>query len=124
MALENGEFTKKSRFNNSYYKSYSGSYRDGIPHGKDGKLEIRLTAWPRYHTLRGKFGPPPNVSGGCCFCCQRKTIPTKSKRYRRSVRYEGEFNNGQLDGEAKVIVEDKLRNTPDLTTSKSYKTLF
>jgi len=122
IALENGEYTKKSRFNNSYYKSYTGSYRDGVPHGKDGKLEIRLTAWPRYHTLIGKFSPPPYAQKSCC--CTRKSLPTKSKRYRRTVKYLGEFTNGQLDGEAEVVVEDKLRSRPELTTTRSYKTLF
>mgnify|MGYP003339082623 CR=1 FL=1 len=35
LELDNGTYTKKSKFNNSYYKSYTGSYRDGIPHGID-----------------------------------------------------------------------------------------
>jgi hypothetical protein len=91
LSLDTGTYSKKSRFNNSYYKSYTGGYRDGVPHCKDGRIEIRLNAWPRYHALIGKFEPPPLVNTGC-LCFHRKIVPTKSKRYRRTVSYQGEVN--------------------------------
>jgi hypothetical protein len=123
IAMESGTFSKKSRFNNSYYKSYTGGYRDGVPHGKGGKLEVRLTAWPRYHALIGKFSPPATISKGC-ICNRKKAIGSKSKRYQRTVRYEGEFNQGNLDGLCSVVIEDRLRHHPEMTSTKTYKTLF
>lgn len=121
--MDSGSFAKKSRFNNSYYKSYTGSFKDGVPHGNLGELEIRLTAWPRYHALLGKFSPPPPIAKACIFK-RHKVIGKKSLRYQRTVKYEGDFNLGNLDGACSVIIEDKLRHHPEMTSTKTYKTLF
>lgn len=63
--ISKGEFKKKPKNNNSYYKRYQGEFVDGVPHGKDGVLEIKLSAWPRYHLIVSKFGSIKD-------CCGRK----------------------------------------------------
>jgi hypothetical protein len=52
LQISHGEYRKKSKNNNSYYKRYTGGYKEGVPHGSDGAIEIKLSAWPRYHALK------------------------------------------------------------------------
>jgi hypothetical protein len=93
--ISKGEFKKKPKNNNSYYKRFQGEFVDGVPHGKDGVLEIKLSAWPRYHLIVSKFGSIKD-------CCGRKrnirgenqSKKIKSVHYKRSVKYQGEFVQG------------------------------
>jgi hypothetical protein len=67
LTLGQGEFRKKTKNNNSYYKRYTGTYVEGVPDGEDCSLEIKLSQWPRYHALMSKFSSPEeNMRYKCC----------------------------------------------------------
>ena len=110
--LGQGEYSKKTKNNNSYYKRYTGKFCDGYPQGEDSSLEIKLSQWPRYHALMSKFGAPQKtMSRSWCVCKRKRTnvvVAAKSDIYKRSVVYKGEFKNGNLEGNCDVIVTDKM----------------
>lgn len=63
LQISKGEYRKKPKNNNSYYKCYTGGYKEGVPHGSDGAIEIKLSLWPHYHALKmnrylDTFGKP------------------------------------------------------------------
>lgn len=51
LLLDKGVYRKKQKNNNSYYKSFEGTYDVGVPHGPDCTLEIKLSTWPKYHAF-------------------------------------------------------------------------
>jgi len=73
--IGSGQFIKKAKHNNSFYKTYQGDFKDGVPHGKESTIEIKLTSWPRYHALISKFNAPALVKEAGC----RRKRPLKSK---------------------------------------------
>jgi hypothetical protein len=47
LVIHEGSLRKKQKNNNSYFKQYEGAFLEGVPHGKDCTLEIKLSTWPR-----------------------------------------------------------------------------
>ena len=46
-----GIYKKKSKLNESYYKSYHGEWVNGMMQGNEGTIIMNLSNWPRYHPL-------------------------------------------------------------------------
>ena len=49
--MDKGVYKKKPKNNNAYYKNFEGTYMDGVPHGKDCKVDVKLSKWPKYHVF-------------------------------------------------------------------------
>jgi hypothetical protein len=49
LVLSTGEYKKKSKNNNSYFKTYKGAFNDGVPHGEASLMQMRTSEWPKGH---------------------------------------------------------------------------
>jgi len=49
--LAKGALKRKSKNNNGYYKKYEGLFSEGVPHGQESSLALKLSAWPKQHVL-------------------------------------------------------------------------
>lgn len=85
---------KKPKNNNSYYKSFVGTFVDGVPCGDNCEMQLKLTYWPRSHFFINQY----NKGRMKCWCIKQPQIEFKNGKcvgaFKRAVTYKGAMVNG------------------------------
>lgn len=98
-----GYFERKLKNNLSYFQSYSGMWREDVPNSQEvrnysikiqGELVINMNQFPKNHILK--------------------------KMKAESIKYQGPFKDGELEGNVNVIVNGSIRYKSKFSAGVEY----